>query len=166
MKDPATLRWSREPGDPPWLAEAWSWVGTKEAPGKKNNPTIIGWLRKFADNIGNWGKGRDSTAWCAVFVSKCLAAAGIDGTNHALARSYATWGRPSKLNRGSIIVIQRKIKGEDRTTGSRAGYHVGFLLAVRKYHYVILGGNQSNEVRVTYFPKSRYNVVAVRAPVP
>jgi len=137
-------------------------IGVKEVPGPEHNPTIVGWLKRFAKNLGKWGKGRDETAWCAVFVSMVLQRCGIEGTNHALASKYATWGKPAKPDKGVVIVIKRKKEGPDSRTGSRAGYHVGFLNRITKRYYVILGGNQSNRVRVSYFPKAKYELVALR----
>jgi uncharacterized protein (TIGR02594 family) len=142
-----------------------SYVGLKEIKGVKHNPTIVGWLRSFAKNIGSWGKGRDETPWCAVFVSHCLAAAGFTTTLSALAVSYATYGKPSKLVPGAVLVIKRKRTGSDKSTGSRAGYHVGFFLRSRTGALYILGGNQGNRVSRRWFPLAKYDVVAVRWPV-
>ena len=150
---------------PLWLEIAESYIGLKEIKGQVHNPTILGWLRRFALNIGRWGRSRDETPWCAVFVSACLSAAGYKTTGHALASSYLTYGKPSKFVTGSIVVIKRKRRGADQTTGSRAGYHVGFLLRTTKDHYLILGGNQGNSVSRKWFPKKRYDIKACRWPV-
>ena len=139
-------------------------VGTREIPGGKHNKVILGFLRAMR-NIGRWGKSRDETPWCAAFVHHCLKVVGIEGTGHALAKSYATWGRPSKVEQGAIIVIKRKREGGDKSTGSRAGYHVGFLIRITKHAFVILGGNQGDAVSVRYFNKRRYDLVALRKPV-
>lgn len=149
----------------PWLTIAKSYVGLKEIPGKLHNPTIIGWLKKFALNIGRWGKGRDETPWCAVFVSQALDAAGYRTSEDARAASYVTYGRPSKFVPGAVIVIKRKRKGADRATGSRAGYHVGFLIETQRHYYKILGGNQRNRVSVALYSKKGYDVKAIRWPV-
>lgn len=150
----------------PWLTIAESYVGLKEIKGVGHNPTILGWLRDFGKNIGRWGKSRDETAWCAVFVSHCLDAAGMSNTESALAVSYATYGKPSTFLTGDVIVIKRRRVGADTSTGSRAGYHVGFLLRSTKTHYLILGGNQRNRVSRVWYPKKRYECKAVRTPVP
>jgi hypothetical protein len=83
-----------------------------------------------------------------------------------LAASYATYGKPSKFNPGAVIVIKRKKTGADSATGSRAGFHVGFLLRATATHYYILGGNQRNQVKRAWYPKKRYDVKAIRWPVP
>ena len=145
---------------------AYSYVGLKEIKGVGHNPTILGWLRDFGKNIGRWGKSRDETPWCAVFVSHCLAAAGMTTTESALAVSYATYGKPSKLVHGAVIVIKQRKTGADSSTGSRAGYHVGFLVRITRDYYVILGGNQGNRVSVKRFSKRRYEIKACRQPSP
>lgn len=151
----------------PWYEVAEAYIGTKEVPGKGSNPTIWSWIKEFGKNLGAWALRQDDSkiAWCAVFVSACLDRAGLVGTNHALARSYLTYGKPCKATKGAIIVIKRKaVDGEDVRTGSSSGWHVGFLVKMQKHYFVILGGNQSNEVRVSYFPKSRYELKALRWP--
>ena len=145
---------------------ALSYVGTKEIPGPKHNPTIVGWIRKFGRNLrSRLARLRDETAWCAVFVSAVLHQAGFPDTGSALAISYATYGKPTRFKRGAIIVIKRKRKGKDEKTGSRAGYHVGFLLKVTRSYYVIVGGNQRNQVKVSWYPRRAYAVIAVREPL-
>jgi uncharacterized protein (TIGR02594 family) len=148
----------------PWMVRARELIGTREIPGAKHNPVILGFLRAMR-NIGEWGQSRDETAWCAAFVDHCLIWAGSEGTGHALASSYKTWGKPAKVETGAIIVIKRKRRGGDKNTGSRAGYHVGFLIRVTRNNWVILGGNQGDSVSVRYFAKSRYELVALRRPV-
>ena len=150
---------------PPWLKIAQSYVGLREIRGDLHNPTILEWLKYHALNIGNWGKGRDETPYCAAFVSHCLHAAGYQGTDHGLAIKYADWGRPSRFKRGAIIVIQRKRTNKNNSTGSnRGGYHVGFLVEHGKNYYKILGGNQSNQVKVSTYMKKGWRLIALRWP--
>jgi len=155
-----------KPGDPSWLRVATKYLGVKELPGPKSNGTIVGWLRRHAQNIHARYRNLDSTAWCAVFVSACLAEAGYPSTDHALAIKYANYGRPTPLRRGCILVIKRKKDGADRRTGSRRGYHVTFLLAEGKLAYKCRGGNQRDSVRDAYYLKSKYEVIAARWPSP
>lgn len=151
---------------PPWLEIARSYVGLKEIKGVRHNPTILGWLRDFAKNIGRWGKSRDETPWCAVFVSHCLEAAGYASTRHAQAVSYKTYGRASKPNQGAIVVIRRKRRKGPNVTGSgRGGYHVMFLDKFTKYYIKGWGGNQKNSVSYAAYSKRNYEIVAIRWPV-
>lgn len=98
-------------------------------------------------------------------MSQALDAAGYRTSEDARAASYVTYGKPSKFIPGAVIVIKRKRRGADRATGSRAGYHVGFLVEVQRNHYKILGGNQRNRVSKALFSKKHYDVKAVRWPL-
>ena len=148
---------------PPWLTVAKSYVGLKEIPGKLHNPTILGWLKRFAANIGNWGKGRDETPWCAVFVSHCLEAAGFESTRDARAISYRTYGKPAKFVPGAIVVIRRK-RGKNITGSNRGGFHVGFFHKMNKNYIWLVGGNQRNSVSIAAYSKKNYEIIAVRMP--
>lgn len=151
---------------PPWLEIARSYVGLKEIRGPRHNPTILGWLKRYALNIGRWGKSRDETPWCAVFVSHCLAEAGHKTTEDARAASYKTYGRPSKVVQGAVIVIRRKKTSTKNITGSgRGGYHVFFLDTITRQFYKGWGGNQKNSVSYAAYSKANYELVALRWPV-
>jgi uncharacterized protein (TIGR02594 family) len=139
-------------------------VGLREIPGHENNPTILGWLKRHALNIGKWGKSRDATPWCAVFVSHCLAEAGYEATDDARAASYISYGRPSKPNQGAIVVIRRK-RGPNVTGSGRGGYHVMFLDKFTKQFIKGWGGNQKNRVSYAAYSKKNYEVIALRWPL-
>jgi uncharacterized protein (TIGR02594 family) len=145
------------------LNRALTHLGTKEVPGEQSNPEILGWLKRFGKNLKKWATGRDETAWCAVFVSAVLAEEGFKGTDHALASSYIKWGEPSLPVPGAVVVIKHKA-GKDERTGSTGGYHVGFLVELQKHYIVIVGGNQSNQVKKSYFPRHKYAIVEMRKP--
>jgi uncharacterized protein (TIGR02594 family) len=147
------------------LHKASEYIGTAEVPGPEANPTIVGWIKRFAKNLkSKLALNSDETAWCAVFVSMVLTECGYRGTDHALASSYIKWGKPSKIEPGIVIVLKRIKDGSDPRTGSRAGYHVGILHSFGKHYIGLVGGNQSNEVRLSWFPRSKYQVVAMRRP--
>ena len=150
---------------PEWYDIAQSYVGLKEIPGAEHNPTILSWLKRHALNIGKWGQGRDETPWCAVFVSHCLSAAGMQPTNDARAKSYVDWGFPCAPRPGAIAVLQRK-QGKNTTGSNRGGYHVFFLDKISKEYYWGYGGNQKNAVRRSAYPKRNYELVALRWPTP
>ena len=146
------------------LDTARKYIGLKEVKGPGHNLTIVGWIKRFGKNLGRWGRSRDETAWCAIFVSKVLHECGYRGTDHALASKYIRWGKPAKITPGAVVVIKRKKKGGDRVTGSHAGYHVGFLVRLTKHYIVLLGGNQRDSVRVSYFSRKGYLIMGIRQP--
>jgi uncharacterized protein (TIGR02594 family) len=148
---------------PKWLAVAENEIGVREVRGRNHNWRIIEYL-KTALNIGKWGRERDETPWCAAFVNWCLEESGVSGTDNALARSFIGWGDPVLGDRlGAVAVVKRK-GNKDASTGSRAGFHVGFLVKSHRYSYRILGGNQGDSVCYRNFPRGRYDLVALRWP--
>lgn len=136
---------------PKWLAEAWGYLAVSERPGAASDPQI----RAFYETVGHAEISDDSVPWCAAFVGACLERSGVGSTRSLLARSYLDWGEPKDAARfGSIAVLSR---GTDTGAG-----HVGFVVGETDTNLVLLGGNQSDEVSVAAFPKSR--LLGVRWP--
>jgi uncharacterized protein (TIGR02594 family) len=150
---------------PKWLVIAEGELGVEEIVGIRHRGRILEYL-KTALNLGNWGRSRDETAWCAAFCNWCLEEAGHDGTKHALARSFINWGDVVRGERLGAIAVLRYSRNRDASTGSMGGFHVGFLIKENKYSYRILGGNQRNRVSYRNFPKRYYKLVALRWPRP
>lgn len=148
------------------LLTARKYIGVKEVPGTASDPRITGWLYRFARNVKLSYirlKG-DEVAWCAAFVSAVLEECGYRGTDSALAVSYTKWGKPSKAVPGCVVVIKRRVSGEDKRTGSRRGYHVMFLERFGKNWIRGTGGNMRNQVRTASYSRKHYKVVAFRRP--
>ena len=92
--------------------------------------------------------------WCAAFVNSILHINNIPGSdtvsdNPLMARSFLTWGeRVHEPQRGDIVVFPRGNQGWQG--------HVGFYIETRMVdgitHYLILGGNQNNEVNYELYP--------------
>ena len=99
------------------------------------------------------------TEWCAAFVNAILEVSNIPGSasvsDHPLmARSFLAWGEPvevDQIQRGDVVVFPR----------GNAGWqgHVGFYVETRiknsREYWVILGGNQANQVRYELFEARR-----------
>jgi len=99
------------------------------------------------------------TEWCAAFVNAVLEIDGIPGSSSVsatplMARSFLSWGdRVAKadVRRGDVVVFPR----------GKAGWqgHVGFYVETRikngREYWVILGGNQANQVRYELFEARR-----------
>ena len=95
------------------------------------------------------------TEWCAAFVNAVLEIENIpnlhdiESTAPLMARSFLKWGErvdPADIQRGDLVVFPR---GNSGWQG-----HVGFFIKEEHGHWIILGGNQSNEVRYDYFRPS------------
>ena len=138
-----------------WVAEARKYIGTKEIKGVKHNPLITEmWRVGFtatnqAHRLKETPWQNDETPWCGAFVAYVMANAGLERhipTYFPLARSWAKVG--TKLNNpayGCIVVFSR---------GS--GGHVGIVVGRdRRGNLMVLGGNQSDQVSIAPFDKSR-----------
>lgn len=131
---------------PSWYKTAVSLYGTKEIPGAKHSPVIMGWIKKLGAKILGINVTDDETAWCGTFVAYCLHSNGLPTAPIAVrAKAWATYGRQLNGPRlGCIMVFDRS-----------GGGHVGFYTGEDNTHYHILGGNQSNMVNIMRLEKSR-----------
>lgn len=100
------------------------------------------------------------TEWCAAFVNSILEIDNIPTLNDQtkypplMARSFLYWGDrvdPADIKRGDVVIFPR----------GNAGWqgHVGFYVDTQvhdgKEYWIILGGNQSNEVRYDFYSPNR-----------
>ncbi len=134
-----------EPTDseaPRWLEIAEREIGIKEAPGHADNPRVLEYHQATS-----LGARDDAVAWCSAFVNWCMREAGVPRTNSAAARSWLSWGESLATPRkGSVVVLKR---GNNPAQG-----HVGFYVGDGIGQIRLLGGNQSDQVKVSQFPKS------------
>lgn len=141
--------------DPAWLAAARRKIGTREAPGPANNPTILGWAKRLGTKVLGIVYNADDVPWCGVFVAHCLDEAGITSPMLAVrAKSWAAWGanlRADRLAPGAVLVFERE-----------GGGHVGFYVGEDATSYHVLGGNQDDAVTVARVAKTR--LIASRWP--
>lgn len=142
--------------DPRWLTAARAKLGTKEAPGPANSPTIMGWAKRLGTKVLGIAYNADSVPWCGVFVAACMQDAGLPSAPIAVrASAWATYGARLRFDRlapGAILVFQRP-----------GGGHVGFYVGEDSTAYHVLGGNQSDAVTITRIAKDR--CIAARWPL-
>lgn len=125
-------------------------LGTKEIPGAGHNPRILEYHQTTQLQAL-----RDEVPWCSAFVNWCLAQAGIEGTGSPMARSFLGWGAPlDHPLPGCVVVLKR----------GRAPFgHVAFFVRWVKPGLIeVLGGNQSDEVRLSVYRDS--DVLGYRRP--
>lgn len=131
--------------DPVWVAKAFGYVGIREIPGSKHNPTIVGWWSKIVAPFRD-----DETSWCAGFTGGVLEEVGIKSSRSAAARSYLKWGvKLSAPAVGAVVVFWR---------GSVNGWsgHVGFVVGKDQAgNLMVLGGNQGDMVSIKPFGRDR-----------
>lgn len=127
----------------PWMPIALAEVGVKEFPGSGDNPRIVQYLK--STNLGAPSNSQDETPWCSAFANWCVEQSGYEGTDSAWARSWLNWGKKTTTpERGCIVVFSRN-----------GGGHVAFYIRETASEIEVLGGNQSNEVKISMYPKSR-----------
>jgi uncharacterized protein (TIGR02594 family) len=126
-------------------------IGVSEVPGPRSNPRIVEYHKATSldPKLRN-----DNTPWCSSFVNWVVQQGGLMGTNSASALSWRQWGNDAHgPSLGAIAVLDY---------GSGHG-HVAFVAGVTTAGRVILlGGNQSDQVRYSVFGASR--IVGYRVP--
>ena len=133
-----------------WMSIAHAELGVVEVPGDENNPQIV----KYHATT-SLGPQPDEVPWCSSFVNYCISKAGLRGTNSAMARSWLDWGKEiSDFETGCVVVLKR---------GAPPRGHVGFFVGEEGNKWIrLLGGNQTNSVRISSFDRDR--VIGRRMP--
>jgi uncharacterized protein (TIGR02594 family) len=143
------------PGAPSLIREAVKLYGVVEAPGSRNNPVIMGWVRvvekalKTRDlGFRTLGYTSDAVPWCGLYFGVVAVRAGwTDQMPMAplWARNGLQFGRKvSTPMFGDVLVFSRG-----------GGGHIGFYVGEDVSAYHVLGGNQSDAVTITRIAKSR-----------
>lgn len=146
-------------GDAPWMKVASAEMGIHERT-HDGTQRIIDYHSATSLHAHS-----DQVAWCSSFVNWCLKQVGITGTNNAAAASWAHWGKQLDQPRyGAVIQLHHATRGHDGRTGSSSGNHVAFFLRGDSSHVELLGGNQSDSVKISRFSLATYHMAAVRWP--
>ncbi len=139
---------NNEISEPKWMSVARNEIGVKEYSGSADNPDVVKYL-KSVDILSMSAQRNDETAWCSAFVNWCMEEVGIKGTEKANARSWLEWGEKLEVPEvGCVTVLWR---------GEPKGWqgHVGFFVKETPSYVYLLGGNQSNQVKIQKYPKNR-----------
>ena len=99
------------------------------------------------------------TEWCAAFVNAVLELDGIPGSDSVsdvplMARSFLFWGErvePADIQRGDVVIFPRGNQGWQ----GHVGFYVDTQVVNGKEIWIVLGGNQSNEVRYDFFSPNK-----------
>jgi len=98
--------------------------------------------------------------WCAAFVNAVLELDSIPSLNDQtkypplMARSFLYWGERvarEDIQRGDVVIFPRGNAGWQ----GHVGFYVDSQMHNGKEYWIILGGNQSNEVRYDFYSPSR-----------
>ena len=125
---------------------ALSQYGVKEISGGQDNPIIL----EYFNSIGFDGaKLKDETSWCSAFVNWCCKVSGKEFSGKLDARSWLKIGQEIEdPELGDIVIYWRE--SPDSWKG-----HVGFYITERNGWIYTLGGNQSNQVNISVYQKTR-----------
>jgi uncharacterized protein (TIGR02594 family) len=132
---------------PMWITVAEKEIGQEEIAGKEHNARIVAYHATTSGKATS-----DETAWCASFVNWVITQSGYQGAGSAWSHDWKKWGDGlPKPAVGSVAFIDwGKVDSSKKGKG-----HVGFVVGkTAKGRIVLLGGNQSDQVRYTAFKES------------
>ncbi len=127
-----------------WMEIAAKEAGVSEVKGITHNPRILEYHATCGVKTAT-----DELPWCSAFVNWVMTKAGFKGTNSAQAVSWAKWQGGQLFKDpcyGAIGVIH---------WGGGKG-HVGFVIGKKGNKVAMLGGNQSDQVKVSAFPTEKF----------
>jgi uncharacterized protein (TIGR02594 family) len=128
-------------------------VGIQEVGGQVDNPQIMAMLK--LDN--EWPEA-DEVPWCSAFANYICWLARLPRSKNLRARSWLTVGRGITLDQaeaGDIIVLKRGAGDQPGPEVIEAPGHVGFYAGRFGEFIEVLGGNQSDTVKVSRYPASK-----------
>lgn len=136
----------------------------REIEGAKDNPRIV-----LYHSTTKGGAAPDEVSWCSSFVNYCVEQSGRIGTDSKWAMSWhdQDWGEDVTADprEGDIVVLKRRDGGPK---GAVLGGHVGFLVEATSSGFNLLGGNQSNRIRISDYPRNgmkgpyHYKLLSIR----
>lgn len=131
------------------------YYGEREVPGKESNQTILGWLKDIFPWVDN------EIAWCSAFMN---AMAKANGLEHPTEKAGAA---RSWLNVG-LAVTDGPVIGDVcvfwRESPKSWKGHVGLFVRETEKFIWVLGGNQSDQVNIRPYTKSR--LLSIRRLIP
>lgn len=128
-------------------------VGVKEVGGQVDNPQIMAMLK--LDN--DWPEA-DEVPWCSAFANYVCWLLRLPRSKNLRARSWLTVGKGITLDEaepGDVIVLKRGKGPQPGPEVIEAPGHVGFYAGRFGKFIEVLGGNQSDTVKVSRYPKDR-----------
>ncbi len=134
----------------PWLAVASDEIGEEEIAGPENNPRVLDYISAVESTRGVQD---DEIDWASAFAEWSLNQVGIEGPQSMEPNDWLNWGRPiATPELGCITVFSFKGLG-----------HVGFFISTEGNNLNILGGNQSDVVKISRYAKK--DAIGYRLPV-
>ncbi len=133
------------------LAQRYS--GIKEVGGSIDNPAILAMLR-----LDNKWPQNDEVPWCSGFVNHICWLARLPRSKDLRARSWLIVGKGITLDEaepGDVIILKRGSGEQPGPEVLKAPGHVGFYAGRFGSFIEVLGGNQSDTVKVSRYSSDR-----------
>jgi len=133
-------------------------VGLKEVGGSVDNPQIMAML-----NLDMSWPENDEVPWCSAFANYVCWLLRLPRSKDLRARSWLTVGKGIHLDQaepGDIVILKRGKGDQPGPEVIDAPGHVGFYAGRFGDYIEVLGGNQSDTVKVSRYPVS--NLLGVR----
>ena len=134
-------------------------TGTKEIEGSMDNPQLMAML-----SLDMAWPEHDEVPWCSAFANYVCWLLRLPRSKSLMARSWLSIGRPITINEAQagfdVVILKR---GQDPQPGPEvtdAPGHVAFFAGQSGGFVELLGGNQSDAVKVSRYPVSR--VIGIR----
>ena len=127
--------------------------GIKEVGGSIDNPMILSMLR-----LDNEWPQNDEVPWCSAFVNHICWLARLPRSKDLRARSWLIIGAGIPLDEaepGDIIILKRGTGEQPGPEVLKAPGHVGFYAGRFGDFIEVLGGNQSDTVKISRYPTKR-----------
>ena len=121
-------------------------TGLKEVAGNVDNPQIMAMLK-----LDNEWPSEDEVPWCSAFVNYICWLTRLPRSKDLRARSWLLIGVPVSLadaEIGDIVIIKRGGGDQPGPENTTAQGHVGFYAGYIDGFVEILGGNQSDTVKL------------------
>jgi uncharacterized protein (TIGR02594 family) len=129
-------------------------TGTKEIEGSMDNPQLMAML-----TLDNKWPEDDEVPWCSAFVNYVCWLLRLPRSKSLRARSWLNVGRgiplESAVSGFDIVVLKRGSGIQPGPEVTDAPGHVGFYAGQNEGIVELLGGNQSDQVKVSRYPRDR-----------
>ncbi len=129
-------------------------IGEKEISGGMDNPLVLAMLR--TDN--KWPEN-DEVPWCSAFVNFVCKLLRLPRSKDLRARSWLTVGKGIHLDQAEpgfdVVILKRGTGEQPGPDVIDAPGHVGFYAGRFNGFIEVLGGNQSDTVKISRYPSAR-----------
>lgn len=140
------------------FAIAERFTGSTEVDGSVSNPQILAMLKLDAE----W-PGDDEVPWCSAFVNYVAWLARCPRSKDLRARSWLRVGIGITIDQaepGDVVVLKRGVGVQPGPDVYDAPGHVGFYAGQTGELVEVLGGNQSNSVKISRYVQT--NILSIR----